>query len=87
MLQQPFRTIPFLPLASVACLTTVCPTADCHPTMAFHPTMEFHPMPTQACPALPTTPLPLPLQRRKRSRQNCGDQLFTNVPPSIVGVY
>merc|ERR1719237_740116 len=64
MLLRPFRTTPSMPLASVACLTTVCPTADFHPTTAFHPT------PTQACPALPTTPLPLPLQRRKRrSRQ------------------
>merc|ERR1719295_2054790 len=60
---QPFHTSPSLPLPFMGCLTMVCPTVDCSPTMGFQPT------PTQACPALPTTPLPLPLQRGRRSRQ------------------
>ena len=76
---QPFHTSPSLPLPSMGCLTMVCPTVDCSPTMGFQPT------PTLACPALPTTPLPLPLQRGRRSRTTV--ELFTNVLPSIVGVF
>merc|ERR1712192_185805 len=68
MLLQPFHTSPSLPLASMDCPTTDCPTADC-PTVGCPLTVEFQPMPTQACPPLPTTPLPLPLQKRRRSRQ------------------
>merc|ERR1711962_1733835 len=53
---------PSLPLASRACPTTACPTVACLPMPA-----PF--IPTQASLQLPTTPLPLSLQRRRRSKQ------------------